>query len=377
VSPAAWRSPQTVVGALALLASLAGRWLDPPLFFAAWLAAWWFCLGMVLGAGANLRVHALTGGRWGRALAPAACALQRRLPWLLLLFLPLLAGIDVIYPWAATPAVWAAAIDHPAFQQAWFAPVFFGSRLGAYALVLWALSRGTAAAGVAGAAMAPGRAALGLIAYMLVTSLAAVDLLMSLVPAWTSTVFGWLAVAGQLSTGAAATIGLAALGAAGDAPGPMLPAQPPVWRDLGNLLLTVVLLQAYLQFMQFLIIWSGNLPREISWYLPRLRSGWSEVGLALVLGQLVLPVLALLWRSVKDAPRRLACVAGGVVAMQALGAAWMVVPSVQARGYAAWCWLPLVFAGMTLLLFGSLPAAFSLRRADADDLPHPRELAGA
>jgi hypothetical protein len=128
----------------------------------------------------------------------------------------------------------------------------------------------------------------------------------------------------------------------------------PVWRDLGNLMLMYVLLQAYLQFMQFLIIWAENLPREISWYVPRLQTGWWIVGLALMLLQFAAPLLALLWRRVKDEPRHLARVAAGIVFMQAIGSVWTIVPSVQARGYAAWWLAPLAFAGMGLLLFGPL-----------------------
>jgi hypothetical protein len=336
------------IGALALLLSASGWWIDRPMFFAAWLAAWWFCLGLMLGAAANGRIHALTGGEWGTVLAPASRALQRQMPWLLLLFVPMLAGIPVIYPWSATPDAWAATMAHPQFQQTWFSPSFFGARLLAYAFVWWWLTRRREPS------PRPGRAAAALIVYTLLTSLASVDLLMSLVPAWTSSVFGWLTLISQMTAGAAAATGLAALGSthvqreAG---------KPPVWRDLGNLMLMYVMLQAYLQFMQFLIIWAENLPREISWYLPRLQTGWWLVGLSLMLLQFGAPMLALLWRSVKDDRRRLALVAAWIVAMQAVGAAWSVVPSVQAHGYAAWWLLPLAFGGMALLLFGHVLVA--------------------
>jgi hypothetical protein len=340
----AWRPATLPAGGLLLFVSLAGWWIDQPLFFAAWLSAWWFCLGVVLGATANGWLHTLTGGAWGELLWPSTRQLQRRLPWVLLLFLPMLLGIHVVYPWSADPQGWLASMDHPAFQQHWFDLRFFGLRLVAYAL-LWAwMAR-------AGRVRQPGRAAAMMALHTLVTSLAAVDLLMSLVPAWSSSVFGWLALMGQMTAGAAASILLAALG--GAAPRPAREA-PPVWRDLGNLLIMFVLVQAYLQFMQFLIIWAENLPREISWFVPRLQTGWSAVGLALVLLQFAAPLLALLWRSNKDRPRRLACIAGGLLAMQAVDAAWLVVPSVQAQGFGAWWQLPLVFGGMALLLFGQL-----------------------
>ena len=320
-------SRHTVIGGAALVLAGALGWMDRPLFFAAWLAAWWFCLGLLLGTTAIASIHALTGGRWGQVLRPAHIALRRRTPWLLLLFLPILAGMHWLYPWSQ------------AAQGLWFAPLFVGLRFVGYALGAWWLARAPEPPG-------SGQAAARLLGWMLAGSLAAVDLLMSLTPDWTSSIFGWLTLTGQMTSGAAAAVALLAFDARGR--------RDPVWRDLGNLLLMFVMLQAYLQFMQFLIIWAENLPKEISWYLPRLDTGWWLVGLALILLQFAAPLLALLWRSVKDDPRRLGRVAVGMLLMQAVGCAWLVVPSVQPQGYAAWWLLPLVFGGMGLLLFGHL-----------------------
>jgi hypothetical protein len=336
-----WTLP---IGALLLLASTAGWWIDRPMFFAAWLSAWWFCLGVMLGSITNGAIHSLTGGVWGTVLAPAHRALRRPMPWLLLLFLPMLAGVHVIYPWSADPQGLGATMEHPQFQQAWFSNVFFALRLAAYASLWFWLSR-------VRQPQRAGRAALTLGLHMVVTSLAAVDLLMSLTPAWTSSVFGWLALIGQMTAGAAAATAFACV-SSNDVP--REDGKPPVWRDLGNLMLMYVMLQAYLQFMQFLIIWAENLPREISWYVARLQTGWWFVGVALIVLQFAVPLLALLWRSVKDDRRRLVWVAALILIMQAVGSAWLVVPSVQARGYAAWWLLPLTFAGMLLVLFGRL-----------------------
>ena len=322
-------------GLLLLALACAGWWVDRPLFFACWLAAWWFFLGLMLGAMAIGCIHALSGGRWGEVLMPANRALQAPMPWLLLLFLPLLAGMHEIYPWLQGPQA--------GFARTWFSPPFVGVRLAVDALAWWLLTRGGEPAG-------PGRAAMRLMVWLLLTSLAAVDLLMSLTPGWTSSIFGWLTLTGQMSTGAAAATALAAMKIQG---------RDPAWRDLGNLLLMFVMLQAYLQFMQFLIIWAENLPKEISWYLPRLDTGWWMVGLSLILLQFAAPLLVLLWRANKDDPRRLARVAIGMLVMQAVGSAWLVVPSVQPHGYAAWGLLPLMIAGMGLLLFGHLLPARS------------------
>jgi len=352
-----------LLGLAALALSLIGLALDARLFFAAWLAAWWFCLGLMFGGVASVWMHRLSGGRWGELLALPARALLRPLPWLLLLFLPLLAGLHTLYPWAGARAAWLAAMDQPRFAAAWFAPWSFGVRLLLYALLWGWLARPRRVQSAAGAALA-------LLVYMLLASLCAFDLLMALVPGWTSTVFGWLATLGQMTAGAAAAVVLAAWptrnGAASNTASNGAP-QPPVWRDLGNLLLMFVMMQAYLQFVQFLIIWAENLPREIVWFVPRLQTGWRGVGVALMLLQFALPFTALLWRSVKDRPHRLALVAGWIVLMQGVDAAWLVVPSVQAHGWQAWWVLPLVFAGMTLLVFGRVGAALAAARGAGDD----------
>jgi hypothetical protein len=81
-------------------------------------------------------------------------------------------------------------------------------------------------------------------------------------------------------------------------------------RDLGNLLLAFVLLWAYLSFSQFLLIWMGNLPEEVPWYLRRLEDGWQAVGLVLVVFHFALPVVLLRSRDVKRNIRTLAVVAG-------------------------------------------------------------------
>src|SRR3954452_18267289 len=79
--------------------------------------------------------------------------------------------------------------------------------------------------------------------------------------------------------------------------------------DNGKLLLAFVMLYTYLSFSQFIIIWSGNLPEEITWYLARTQHGWKPVMLALVIFHFVLPFLLLLNRNLKKQPARLAAVA--------------------------------------------------------------------
>ena len=348
--PSAWAGAALLL--LAVVVPLAGGWLSPAEVWSAWLAADWWCLGLVLGAVAAWCIQRLSGGQWGRIVGPAAAALAGRLPWLLLLLAPLLLALPALYPWAAADGgAWARGLARPGFKLAWLSPAFFVARAALYMLAAWWLARPAALA-----AMGQGRAALSLIAYLLLGSLAGVDVIGSLMPRWSSSVFGLLLLSAQLLSGLAACVLLMARAPRSPALERREPGKPPVWRDMGNMLLMAILLWGYLAFMQFLIIWAENLPEEIAWYLPRLVTGWRFASVALVLLHLALPLVLLLWRSLKDRPQLLAPIAALILAGNLLETAWLVVPSVAPHGWSALGLVPLQALGMGLLAFGGIRA---------------------
>jgi hypothetical protein len=341
-----------LAAALSLVLALPGLWLAPRMFFASWLAAWWFCIGLVLGLVANVLMGALTGGRWNDALLEVAAPAARALPWLLTAFLPLAAGLPHVYPWAGDPGgAWARGIARPAFQLAWYATPFFWGRM-ALVAIAWTLAARPAAR------TGGGRAAAALVAVTITGTLAAIDLLMSLTPGWISTGFGLVAMSG----GALGGVALAGLVLAWRAPArfptprprPARPVVPPVWRDLGNLQLMWTMLWAYVAFVEFLIIWAEDLPREIAWFVPRLQTGWYGVGLALAAGQFALPLVALFWRSNKDTPGRLARVAAWQLAGQLVNSAWLVLPSVAPHSWLGWWLVPLLALAIGLPALGRI-----------------------
>src|SRR6202049_1265569 len=103
--------------------------------------------------------------------------------------------------------------------------------------------------------------------------------------------------------------------------------RPAQFQDLGSFLLTFVMLWAYLEFSQYLIIWGGNLSEEIPWYLRRLQGGWGVVGLALVVLNFALPVSLLLFRHIKRRMHSLMIVATLVLVMRLVDLCWMVLPA--------------------------------------------------
>ena len=153
---------------------------------------------------------------------------------------------------------------------------------------------------------------------------------MSLEPHWFSTIYGILVIVGQLLVTLAFAIAVVALLA--DTPPLSQVISPAHFHDLGNLFLAFVMLWAYMAFSQFLIIWSANLPEEITWYLPRMRGGWEWLGLALVLFYFTLPFLLLLSRGIKQRAQFLAWVAAGILVMHLVDLFWMVVPAFQPAG---------------------------------------------
>jgi hypothetical protein len=291
-----------------------------------YLFAWLLFLGLALGGMANLMLHNLTGGRWGIVVRPAFVAMTRLMPLAALLVLPVLFGMRALYPIADT---------------GWFTATFFAARSLAY-VGIW-----TALALLVVRNPSQGLSAAGLIVYAFTMSLAAVDWIGALVPEWYSTGFGLVVAIGQMLGAMALAIAYAGLRPNSGTEPELQPRE--IFQDLGNLLLMYVMTWAYLAFMQFLIVWVGNLPREIAWYVPRLQTGWMALGVLLVVFHFFVPLAILLFRSAKRSPMLLGALAAAVLAMHAVDVYWLVAPSVRREGFHI-AWLdPVALAALGIL----------------------------
>jgi hypothetical protein len=312
-----------LVAVASALGVIAGLVLEPREFFRSYLVAYLFCLGLSLGALANLMLHEVTGGRWGVVLRRPWMAAARLMPLNTVLFLPLLLGLPLIYHWIGSSSTGLSA------KRWWLNTPFFLVRAGLYFLVWVVLAwRWLALAGRSAEARPSALrqwSAVGLILYGLTISLAAVDWIMSLMPQWYSTTFGLLIGTSQMLSGMALAVAACAFIRS---PG----ASAARFQDFGNLLLMYVMSWAYLAFTQYLIIWAEDLPKETAWYVPRVQTSWRWLTITLLVLQFAIPFILLLLRAIKRAPRYLGPLALSLLAAQLLFDFYLVTPNFKPDG---------------------------------------------
>jgi len=324
-----WRMRSLVVGAVALILGIAGGLFNADQFYRSYIWCYMFFIGVPLGATALLMLQYLTGGAWGVVIRRPCEAASRTLPLLLILFIPIVIGIPHLYQWSHADIVANDSLlqhKHIYLNVPFFliraGMYFVGWLLIAHLLYRWSgeQDRGdTRAGGRLTAISGP-----GLIFFGFSVTFMAIDWILSINPHWFSTIFGLLFIAGEALSALACLICLLVL----------LSHRPPLsdvlthrhLHDVGKLLLAFVMVWAYFSFSQLLVIWSGNLPEEIPWYLNRFAGGWQYIGVALVLLHFALPFALLLSRDLKRDFKLLSRVAMLVIAMRFVDLYWQVAP---------------------------------------------------
>jgi hypothetical protein len=328
-----------VIGGVGLVVGAIGALLQPDQLLPSWLIGFTFCLGLSMGCLTLLMMQHMSGGQWGLVARRVFEAGSRLLPYCVLLFIPIAIFLPQLYLWARPEAVRADEIlQHKApYLNVWFfiirAVVYFLIWLFcATYLNRWSVAQDRGEVGVTEADTRRFRviSAPGLLAYVLTMSLAAVDWLMSLDPHWYSTIFGFIIVAGQALCALSFAVAVLAILAERTPMSEVLRAGH--FHDLGKLMLAFVMLWAYFSFSQFLIVWAGNLPEEIPFYLDRMRNGWQYVSLLIVVGHFFLPFFLLLSRDLKRRPRLLARVAWFIVAIRLVDLIWLIAPPFSHEG---------------------------------------------
>lgn len=308
---------------IAVCAVFAARDVDS--LWRAYLTAFVAWHTVPLGCLALLLTYHVTGGPWGRMLGEALEAGARTLPLIAVLGLPLLVDLDALFPWAHPD--YLAHEDVVAKKVSYLNPSFFMARTVLY-LAVWtalALLITDARTPLAERPRRQAFAAVAAMAFALTASFAAIDWVMSLDPKFNSSTFGLVVIAGHLNAGLCfAALSTLAIARAHERHA-VLAEAPAV--GLGGLLQGAILLWAYLVAMEYLVVWSGDLPHNAKWYLVRVQGGWQAVIWIVALGHFVLPFLALLSGRMRQDWRVVASLAALVLAMQLMFLVWQTAPA--------------------------------------------------
>jgi hypothetical protein len=371
-----WQRRAQAVGLVGLVVCAGLAFLHPRPFFRSYLVAFNFWLGIALGCLVIVMLYHLTGGGWGFVIRRLLESASRTLPLLVLSFVPLIFGLHDLYAWSnpGEDGHSALAGNKGLYLQV---PFFLGRA--AFYFVVWLvvaflINRWSREQDRTADPDLPRRFRLlsgpGLVLYGFTITFAAVDWVMSLQTDWFSTIFPVVFAVGQILTAFAFVIAVLALLA--DRPPFSGLVSAELLQDLGNLLLAFVMVWAYVSFAQFLLIWSGNLPEEIAWYVPRIQGGWQWLGWTLVTCQFALPFLLLLFRDVKRQPRTLAAVAGLVLALRFVDLVWQIVPSFAPPGLLGH-WLDILIALVALVGLGGIWMAVFLWQLNRAPLVPPHD----
>lgn len=320
-----------IVAVLAAVLTVIGAVLDTRQFLRSYLMAFFYWWCVALGSLGLMMVGYVAPGKWTVMLRRPFEAASRTILPLGVLFLPIAIGVKVLYPWAAPPGSLEPAVTEKAGYLN--VPFFIVRAVIYFAVWAWtgrSLARLTAeqdrTRDVALMVRMRRIAGPGLVAYFLALTFASVDWTMSLRPDWWSTIYPIYVLGGQGVSAMCLGIVTAWLLVRRPAPAPAL-FTARHFHDFGKMLLAWVMLWAYFALSQFLIIWSGNLPDEIPYYIVRMRSGWQWVSFFLVLFHFAVPFFLLLSKDLKLHPAQLAGVAILLLVMRWVDVYWLVSPA--------------------------------------------------
>ncbi len=310
-------------------------------FFRSYLTSYCFFLSISLGALFFVAALHATRAGWGvsvRRLAEIFAAgigvlAILFLPILLPLLVPALGGRSSLYAWAGPGGIGeGGALTDFRFKAAYLSVPFFAVRAAGYFAVWWLLARfflkhstDQDATGDPALTIRMERwSGPALVALGVTGTLAAFDWLMSLEPAWYSTIYGLYFYSGAVVAALAALI-LAAMGL--QAAGRLTTAiTAEHYHDLGKLLLSAVVFWGYMAFSQFLLFWYGNIPEETEWYRGRMTGFWGWIGLAVLFGNLLIPFFGLVSREAKRRKLFLAFWAAWLLVFHGIDLWWLVMP---------------------------------------------------
>ncbi len=325
-----------LIGVLFSVFAVILAFFHPQEFYRAYLLGYMCWLGLALGSMAILMIRHLTGGGWGTVIRRILGAAMRTLPLLALLFIPLIFGIRHLYIWAQPLANISDKHlrEHlEQITQSYLTINGFIIRaiiyLAIWNLLSFLLSKWSKQTDRANAPDNSQRfkavSGPGLILYAFTISFAAIDWVMSLDPSWISTIFGLIILIGEVLSAMCFAVVVERILVNYKPMSELL--RPDFVHDHGKWMMTFIMVWAYFSFSQWLIIWAGNLPSEITFYVKRLNGGWGWIGLILALFHFAVPFAILLSRPFKRDIRKLAWLAVWLMLMRYLDLFWIIEPN--------------------------------------------------
>ncbi len=305
-----------------------------------YLFAWVFWISITLGCYAVTLLHHMIKSNWVKPILRLAEAGSGpvNLIVIALLFIPIALSMQTLYPWANPDHHWTS---YDWFKRWWLTPGFFYARFIFY-FAVWlvfssVLRKSSHSQDESGDARETDKrsniASPGVVVYVLTVTFAFTDWVMSLDPNWFSTIYGfWFVICQGLGAMALLTIIVTSLK---DKKPYSDVITPVVTRDLGNVMLALTMFWGYFSLSQFLIIYSGNLPEEIIYFLKRMQGTWLIIGTVLVCFEFFAPFLFLLSGNAKRNPNLLRLVAILIISMRVLDHFWTIVPFFQAGAHGA------------------------------------------
>lgn len=354
MAPAVAETLQTrsiFIGLIGIVATAAGGFLKVDGFYSAYLMGYMFWLGLALGCLAILMLYHMVGGAWGTVSRRILEAGSMTLPLMFVLFIPILLNLPKLYFWARPEELAKDAkiadiartylnfngilIRYIVYFVIWFAMAYLLSR--------WSSEQDTPEGGEKSTLRFRALSAPGLVIYSLTISFAVIDWVMSLQARWISTIYGLLFIAGEALSAFCFVVLIESILSKRKPMSEYL--KPTEVHDHGKLILAFVMVWAYFNFSQWLIIWAGNLPEEIPWYVARMHGGWGGVGIFLVLFHFAVPFALLLSRQFKRQVTTMVWLASWIMVMRIVDIWWHIEPVSYPTLHLTWVHFAVV-AGM-------------------------------
>ncbi len=329
--------PALIAGLVGVIGFVIAAITTPDVAFLGYLAAYVFALTIALGALCLIMIGHVTHAKWIIVVRRVAEAIAGTIPAFVVLFIPILVGLQRLYPWVPplddlTPKLRDNILKKAAYLNVPFflvrAAIYFAVWAGlAFLLRRWSFQqdRDPDAAPVERPVKL---SAAGLMLFGVTITWATIDWLMALSPDWESTVFGAYVFAGAMVGGLSLMAILVFLLERSGALRDVVAASH--YYALGRLMLVFVIFWAYMAYSQGFLIWIANLPSEVPYYIARTLTGWGWAFGALVIGHFALPFLALLMYRLKRRGKSLALIGAWLLLMHYVDVAWLVLPALHA-----------------------------------------------